>query len=74
MLLLTGDQLKDYLIEMITFWTAEIKREDENLFTCDLREQEAFRWSYEDVYEKLFGVEEFKKVYQKIYDEVYKEI
>jgi hypothetical protein len=70
-MILTEQQIKDYLIERITFWLAEIKREDENLFTCDLREQEAFQFAYEDVYENLFGVEEFKKEYQKIYDKVY---
>jgi hypothetical protein len=74
MLLLTGDQLKDYLIEMITFWTAEIKREEEDLFTADLREQEAFKFAYEDVYIKLFGIEEYEVVYNKIYDDVNKEI
>ena len=73
MLLLTGDQLKEYLIERITFWLGEhldtVKR------SADVGEYEWVNGNqngFEEVYQKLFGAEEFRKVYQEIYDKVYK--
>jgi hypothetical protein len=70
--MLKEQQIKEYLIDRITFWTSEIRRNDEDLFMADFREFEAFRRAYEDMYEKLFGVEDFKRAYQDIYNKVYK--
>lgn len=68
-MILTEQQIKDYLIREITFWLVEFGERAES----NVGYEEAFlaKTCFCNMFEKIFGVEEFKKVYQDIYDKVY---